>query len=402
MEFNASPNTILPPGKRHCCATTNVLSQYEMLAYWKHIFTYLNHNVYERIALRRLCQLFKNSITPPPFGMYTVYPHPNHTSIDSLINRCTALHDLDPARAPSIVFIKEGDHQICGYYEKQDEDDCEDDCEDDDDDQVYQKTQMYQPYALIKYPLQIYGAGRNKTFVHGGGFLIKGKKHKQDGAENSRVELSDMHFLHAKGNGLKSIDGLSFACNNLNFTRCDGTGVAAWNTKGRLTNCVITQCGQSGIFSGGTNTLFELEGRQTKVDGNARNGSGDSFGLNTCWSLSSIHLLAPLTKESVSTNNGGGGNYGSYIDSGGTIQTVDMFEEDVVVVVAKQKKTTKKKKTTTKKKKKKKKKATAKKATARKAPAPAKKTRTTKKKAAGGEKGVVLRRSKRSRKAKMM
>ena len=36
-----------------------------------------------------------------------------------------------------------------------------------------------------------------------------------------------------------------------------------------------------------------------------------------------IHLLFPLTKESVSTNNHNGRNYGS--DNGGTIETIHSF-----------------------------------------------------------------------------
>jgi hypothetical protein len=71
--------------------------------------------------------------------------------------------------------------------------------------------------------------------------------------------------------------------------------------------------------------LIELEGDQTKVDGNATFGGGDIYGLNTYSSSSTIHLLFPLTKESVSTNNQGGGNYGSYYGKG-TIETVESFE----------------------------------------------------------------------------
>jgi hypothetical protein len=94
--------------------------------------------------------------------------------------------------------------------------------------------------------------------------------------------------------------------------------VFAYNTKGRLINCVITQCGGSGIFSH-ENALIELEGDQTKVAGNATSWDPDDYGLDTSTTSSIIHLLFPLTKESVSTNNGGGGNYGGR----GTLQTVN-------------------------------------------------------------------------------
>jgi hypothetical protein len=67
--------------------------------------------------------------------------------------------------------------------------------------------------------------------------------------------------------------------------------------------------------------LIEVEGDQTKVDGNGTSGDSNQYGLATSSTSSIIHLLFPLTKESVSTNNHGGGNYGG----GGTIQTVNTF-----------------------------------------------------------------------------
>ena len=115
-------------------------------------------------------------------------------------------------------------------------------------------------------------------------------------------------------------NGLSFLCERMTFTQCGGHGVVAWNTKGRLINCVITQCEGCGIFCY-DNALIELEGSQTKVDGNDTSENGN-YGLRTSDTSSTIHLLFPLTKESVSTNNNGGGNY----NSKGTIQTVDTLE----------------------------------------------------------------------------
>ena len=63
-----------------------------------------------------------------------------------------------------------------------------------------------------------------------------------------------------------------------------------------------------------------MEGDQTKVDGNGTSGGSWSYGLDTS---STIHLLFPLTKESVSTNNHGGRNY----NSDGTIKTVESLEK---------------------------------------------------------------------------
>ena len=164
--------------------------------------------------------------------------------------------------------------------------------------------------------MQIIGAGRDKTFIQGGGFDIQGKKEK-----GKKVELKDMTIYEASGSGVYSDNGLSWLCDSLTITQCGNNGVKAQNTKGRLINCVITQCKYSGIFCL-KSALIELEGSQTKVDGNVTSGNSYYYGLHTYHSPSSIiNLLFPLTKESVSTNNAGGGNYGG----AGTIETIDSF-----------------------------------------------------------------------------
>jgi hypothetical protein len=72
------------------------------------------------------------------------------------------------------------------------------------------------------------------------------------------------------------------------------------------------------------NALIELEGDQTKVDGNVTSGYG-YYGLRAYDTSSRIHLLFPLTKESVSTNNHNNQNF----DGQGTIKTVNAFEEEL-------------------------------------------------------------------------
>jgi hypothetical protein len=229
-------------------------------------------------------------------GKWTEFPHPNHPSLESLMTRCHQLHDEDPRRAPTILFIKDGVHQVDGTY------------------------------LNINYPMKIVGAGQDKTIIQGGGFNILGMKE-----EGKRVTLSDMTTRGASEFGLYGNNGLSFLCDSVTFTQCRGYGVIAKNTKGRLINCVITQCKYSGIFCF-KNALIQLEGDQTKVDGNVTSGNSWDYGLRTYGTSSTIHLLFPLTKESVSTNNHDGQNYGCYNGGspdhspGSTIQTVDSFE----------------------------------------------------------------------------
>ena len=167
--------------------------------------------------------------------------------------------------------------------------------------------------VIIKCPISLHGAGQDRTILHGYGIEIQGTKE-----EGKNVVLKDMTVSGASGYGLFASNGLSFLCTRMTFTQCGYSGVFAYNTKGRLINCVITQCRYSGIYCW-QNALIELEGDQTKVDGNGTCGYG-YYGLETYDTSSTIHLLFPLTKESVSTNNHGGRNYGSLL--GGTIETV--------------------------------------------------------------------------------
>jgi hypothetical protein len=57
------------------------------------------------------------------------------------------------------------------------------------------------------------------------------------------------------------------------------------------------------------NATITLSGHGTSIQGNGTRGRSDDYGLNAD-SSSSIHLVPPLTKEQISKNNGGGGNWG--------------------------------------------------------------------------------------------
>jgi hypothetical protein len=254
------------------------------LSWFKHrVFPYLGPNVKDTIELRSYCKLFRDSLDPPP--LWASFPSSKYKKLNRFMNKLNSVYKKDPTKAPKIVFVMEGTFHGNNSYVK------------------------------INYPLMMIGAGRNKTFLDGYNLRIGGKKE-----EGKEVVVQDMTSSRAE-NGLFAQNGLSFLCKDMTFTQCGDHGVFAYNTKGRLINCVITQCGGSGIFCSG-NALIELEGDQTKVDGNVTSGHSSNYGLKTFNTSSTIHLLFPLTKESVSTNNGGSGNYGGR----GTIQTVDTFE----------------------------------------------------------------------------
>jgi len=248
------------------------------------IFSFLGVNEKDRIQLRSFCRVFRDALKPVP--LWTSFPHPKYPTLNDLMDKLNDVYHKDSTKSPKVCFVMEG-------------------------------TFHGNSRVIIKYPIQIIGAGKNKTFLSGYGIHIGGKKD-----ERKSVVLKDMTMMRSRLYGLVVSNGLSFLCDSMTFTECGYSGVCAKNTKGRLINCVITQCKSSGIYCG-KNALIELEGSQTKVDGNGTDVYSDYYGLETFDTSSIIHLLSPLVKESISTNNHGGRNFGNRY--GGTIQTVNTF-----------------------------------------------------------------------------
>ena len=267
-----------------------------LIAWWSRIFSFLIPNDKDHVQLRCLCRLFRDALKPP--ALWTTFPHPNYSTLNDLIDKLNNVyHTEDPKKAPKVVFVLEGSFHNSSTT----------------------TTSTTTTRVVIKYPLKIIGAGQSKTFLFGYSFKIHGIKE-----EGKEVELKDMTSSGAKEEGVHAYNGLSFLCDSMTFTKCGGEGVYVEKTKGRLINCVITQCAYSGMYSS-TNALIEVEGN-TSVDGNAANGG---YGLNTSNNTSSIiHLHYPLTKESISTNNHGNGNWNDNNNNKGTIQTIFNSEEE--------------------------------------------------------------------------
>ena len=174
------------------------------------------------------------------------------------------------------------------------------------------------PYVLFEVPMTVSGDGREKTFVEGGGFWIEGEN-------DQHCTFIDLTIQKTKYGGLVG-DGMSFDCRRVKFDKCGHYGVRAMNTKGRLTNCQVTNCGGSGIIS--YKSSIEIEGEESRINNNCTRGDSGDYGLFAFSSSSFIHLLSPLTKEDVSTNNNGGGNYGG----DGKIAIVDN-DGDIIEII---------------------------------------------------------------------
>jgi hypothetical protein len=259
-----------------------------LIAWWSRIFSFYGPDEKDRIELRFLCRLFRDALKSPP-SLWTSFPHPNYSTLNKLIKKLNKAYQTNPNKAPKIVLVMNG--TFCGAVGGQ--------------------------TLIVKYPMIIIGAGQNKTYLSGYGFQIEGKKGK-----GKKVVVKNMTVSGSKSYGIHGYDGLSWLCEDMTITQCGLHGVVATNTKGRLINCVITQCRGGGIYCEG-NALIEMKGEQTNVDGNVTGGSSFDYGLTTYNTSSRIHLLFPLTKESISTNNHSGQNYGGF----GTIDTVAAFSE---------------------------------------------------------------------------
>jgi hypothetical protein len=289
-----------------------------LIAWWSRIFSFYVPDDKDHIPLRSLCRLFRDALKMP---LWTTFPHPKYPTLKLLLARLNTIYAVtamvkdtkkisnynqqDNDKLVKIIYLDKG------LIEVEDEEDV----------------------LLITYPLTLIGAGRNQTIISGGyGFHIQAKKER-----NKKVQFLNMTICHTCSAGIladgaqepRSIgfmrhiphptNGLSFLCENVTITKC-GSGISAIFTAGRLINCIVTQCGENGIRCR-EHSIIEVEGSLTKVDGNCRAGNRWDYGLltgrsavYTDYPLSIIRLLEPLTKESVSTNNGGGGNYGGVKD----------------------------------------------------------------------------------------
>jgi hypothetical protein len=92
-----------------------------------------------------------------------------------------------------------------------------------------------------------------------------------------------------------SADLADITCDDLQVIGCGGSGVCAYN------NATIT-----------------LSGQGTSIQGNGTNGRSCDYGLNAYYFSSTILFVHPLTKEQISTDNRGGGNWGG----NGTIEQI--------------------------------------------------------------------------------
>jgi len=252
------------------------------IGWWTLIFSFLDFNVYERLCVRNLCRLFHTVLPGPTFtGVYTIYPHPNHTSLRSLMFRLNEMARRG-GNIPEHLFITKGIHDEGG------------DC------------------VIIFIPISIVGESREHCIVIGG-LHMSGKKEDD-------VNVSNLTLRDSKGAGVRGYNGASIHLNNVSVENSEGYGVFVYGTKrSTMKNCNVSHSKLSGlhVLNGG---LMTIDGNGTTIHHNCTGRyNDDHHGLHTYSSSDSIHLASSLTIETISKNNGGGLNYGGK----GTIAVVN-------------------------------------------------------------------------------
>jgi parallel beta-helix repeat protein len=163
----------------------------------------------------------------------------------------------------------------------------------------------------IDFALKVVGQNKDDVKIRAG-LWIKGKKEED-------VFFTDCTVTGAKEHGVQQYGETSAAMHlkNVCVEKCGYHGVSVYSTtRNTMTDCNVNNNKMSGVYVGNGGCMI-IDGSATTIHHNVTGGRSDLYGLLAYHSPSSIHLKS-LTKESISTNNGGGGNYGGL----GTIKTI--------------------------------------------------------------------------------
>jgi hypothetical protein len=220
------------------------------------------------------------------------------TTLQEAVNR---VHGDD--RVTTIV-VGQGEHVVAVYKD-------EDESDSDDSDEM-NDVKIFSAMHIVGDP----GVTKEEIVVVGGIFFGKGIQ--------GNCHLQHLTLRQAKGSGVLGYS--SFTMEDVIVEKCGYYGVDAvgTDTVGRLTNVEVRQCGLSGVqaYNGASITLI---GAKTTVHHNCTKGGSDDYGLGVSWPPSStIQLVTPLTKEQVSIDNGGGGNWGA--GHGGDINEIKTIQ----------------------------------------------------------------------------
>jgi hypothetical protein len=302
---------------------------YELIAWWKIIFSCLDLEKKEQQELRWVCRIFRDAL--PCLPLWTSFPHPMYPTLTGLMGRLNHLgNDYVKIKAANmsiglIVYVDRNgtykNHTITkinpdGTYNTTERNNVPLT-------KFKQKVVHILPSLLfiargvhdeggehvyINIPISIIGESREHCIVMGG-LAMRGK-------EEDNVNVSNLTLRESKGEGVYG-EGASFHLDNVSVENSGGRGVSVWSTKrNSMKNCNVSHSKYSGVHV--WNGLMTIDGNATTIHHNCTDGDSRHYGLHTFDFSSSIHLASSLTIETISKNNGGGGNYGG----SGTIKTI--------------------------------------------------------------------------------
>jgi hypothetical protein len=258
------------------------------LTWCKSIFAYLGPTAYETMKLRSYCKLFSKALKPLP--CWTSFPHPKYSSLKGLFNRFTELSRSGSTTAPKMLLIDNGIHVI----------------EDEDHGrrvvsihaiESYPAAYGVRNYLNIHTSISIVGESREHCIVIGGLWM--------NGKEKDDVNVSDLTLRKSKGQGIWGYVA-SMHLDNVSVENSERNGVwAKFSKRNTMKNCNVSHSKLSGLCV--YNGLMTISGNATTIHHNGTYRG--CYGLQTTFSPSFIHLVSPLTKEMISTNNHGGTNH---------------------------------------------------------------------------------------------
>jgi len=169
------------------------------------------------------CALFVKTFcnaVPRPLRLWTTFPNRNHSTLASLFKSIRGAAIENAQRAPRVVFVGAGTFDEHGEH-------------------IDISLHACCQGALVKFALDIIGAGCTTTCILGGLFL--------HGKPDDMVSIRDLTLHGANGAGV-FVDDVSFTLNNVHVTSADGSGVVASHfAKGRLINVEVSNCADSGV-----------------------------------------------------------------------------------------------------------------------------------------------------------
>jgi hypothetical protein len=171
----------------------------------------------------------------------------------------------------------------------------------------------------IKLSISIIGESREHCVVMGG-LEMEPEREKNNHQYNIDVNVSNLTLRGSEEHGVCGYRLASLYLENVSVENSEGVGVSVYgNERSTMKNCNISHSKLSGLWVD-NDGLMTIKGNGTTIHNNCTEGDSGNHGLTAGGrGPGSIHLVSPLTIETISKNNGGGGNYGGE----GTIKSVD-------------------------------------------------------------------------------